>query len=84
VVETGASTQMGQIADMVSATKRSKSPLQQELDGLTKIFGFLAWGAVGVIAIVGLARGQDIETPCCCVCPPPSRRSPPACPPSCS
>jgi P-type Ca2+ transporter type 2C len=62
VVETGASTQMGHIADMVTATKRVKSPLQLELDGLTKIFGFLAWGAVAVIAIVGISRGQDTET----------------------
>ncbi len=62
VVATGQSTQMGQIANMVSATKRVKSPLQRELDNLTKIFGFLAWGAVGVIAIVGILRDQESET----------------------
>ena len=53
---------MGHIADMVTATKRTKSPLQRELDGLTKLFGILAWAAVAVIAIVGIARGQDAET----------------------
>jgi P-type Ca2+ transporter type 2C len=62
VTATGASTQMGRIAGMVSATKRTKSPLQVELDGMTKVFGFLAWGAVAIIAIVGIARGQDSET----------------------
>jgi Ca2+-transporting ATPase len=62
VVATGQSTQMGQIADMVSATKRVRSPLQIELDGLTKIFGFVAWAAIAVIAIVGIARDQDGET----------------------
>ena len=62
VTATGADTQMGRIADMVSATKRTKSPLQRELDGMTKVFGFLAWGAVAVIAVVGIARGQDGET----------------------
>ena len=62
VVATGQATQMGQIADMVTATKRSKSPLQQELDGLTKIFGILAWSAVAIIAIVGVARDQTGET----------------------
>ena len=62
VVATGADTQMGHIADMVTATKRTKSPLQIELDNLTKIFGFLAWGAVAIIAVVGVARGQDRET----------------------
>jgi Ca2+-transporting ATPase len=62
VVATGESTQMGRIADMVTATKRTKSPLQRELDGLTKIFGFLAWGAVAIIAIFGIARGMQTET----------------------
>ncbi len=62
VTATGQSTQMGRIADMVSATKRSRSPLQRELDGLTKVFGVLAWSAVAVIAIVGIARGQDRDT----------------------
>jgi Ca2+-transporting ATPase len=62
VTATGAGTQMGRIADMVTATKRTRSPLQRELDGMTKVFGFLAWGAVAVIGIVGLARGQEGET----------------------
>ena len=62
VTATGESTQMGHIADMVSATKRSRSPLQLELDGLTKAFGVIAWLAVMVIAVFGLIRGQDGET----------------------
>jgi Ca2+-transporting ATPase len=62
VTDTGQATQMGRIADMVTATKRVRSPLQRELDGLTKIFGLLAWTAVAIIAIVGIARGQDHET----------------------
>ncbi len=62
VTGTGAATQMGRIADMVTATKRTKSPLQIELDGMTKVFGVLAWGAVAIIAVVGLARDQDHET----------------------
>ena len=62
VTATGESTEMGHIANMVSATKRTKSPLQVELDGMTKVFGFLAWGAVAIIAIFGIARGQEAET----------------------
>ncbi len=62
VVATGESTQMGRIADMVTATKRTKSPLQRELDGLTKLFGALAWGAVAIIAVFGIARGLESET----------------------
>jgi P-type Ca2+ transporter type 2C len=62
VTATGAATQMGQIAGMVTATKRSKSPLQRELDGMTKVFGTLAWLVVGIIAVVGIARGQEAKT----------------------
>jgi Ca2+-transporting ATPase len=62
VTGTGEATQMGHIADMVSATKRSRSPLQQELDAMTKAFGVVAWIAVMVIAIFGLVRGQDRDT----------------------
>ena len=62
VTATGPATQMGRIADMVTATKRSRSPLQQELDGMTKVFGLIAWSAVAVIAGVGIARGQELDT----------------------
>src|SRR5215831_18011101 len=62
VTATGQATEMGRIAGMVTATKRSRSPLQRELDGMTKVFGLIAWLAVGVIAIFGIARGQDAST----------------------
>jgi Ca2+-transporting ATPase len=62
VVETGTSTQMGRIADMVTSTKRTRSPLQQELDSMTKVFGVVAWLAVGIIAVFGIARGQSLDT----------------------
>src|SRR5215475_8860458 len=62
VTATGTATQMGQIAGMVTATKRSKSPLQRELDGMTKVFGTIAFAAVAIIAIFGLVRGMDTTT----------------------
>jgi Ca2+-transporting ATPase len=62
VTDTGARTQMGRIAGMVNATQRTRSPLQRELDGLTKVFGAIAWSAVAVIALIGIARGQETET----------------------
>jgi P-type Ca2+ transporter type 2C len=62
VTATGQATQMGQIAGMVTATKRSRSPLQRELDSMTKVFGLIAWLAVAVIAIFGIVRGQDLTT----------------------
>lgn len=62
VTATGERTEMGQIAGMVTATKRSRSPLQRELDGMTKVFGTVAWLAVAVIAIAGILRGQRLPT----------------------
>ena len=62
VTATGSATEMGRIANMVSATKRSRSPLQRELDSMTTVFGILAWSAVTVIAIVGIIRGQKVDT----------------------
>ncbi|WP_442574903.1 cation-translocating P-type ATPase [Microbacterium sp. F51-2R] len=62
VTETGMDTQMGRIATMLSAVKPAKSPLQRELDSLTGVLGWIAWGAVAVIVITGLLRGQPIAS----------------------
>ncbi|MGI9528101.1 MAG: cation-transporting P-type ATPase, partial [Acidimicrobiia bacterium] len=37
ITETGMDTEMGRIATMLSSVERTRSPLQQELDGLTKV-----------------------------------------------
>ncbi|TDN87529.1 cation-transporting P-type ATPase [Microbacterium sp. BK668] len=62
VTDTGMDTQMGRIATMLSAVKPSKSPLQRELDSLTGVLGWIAWGAVAVIVITGLLRGQPVAS----------------------
>src|SRR6201993_178544 len=62
VTATGSATEMGKIAGMVTATQRSKSPLQRELDGMTKGFGLIAFLAVAIIDLFGLVRGQDPPT----------------------
>src|ERR1700749_3537103 len=62
VTATGSATEMGQMPRLVTATKRTKSPLQRELDGMTKVFGLIAFVAVAIILIFGIARGQDITT----------------------
>ena len=56
VTGTTMDTEMGQIATMLSSVTRSKSPLQTELDSLTKVLGLIAWGAVAFIVVVGLFR----------------------------
>ncbi|MWB98941.1 cation-translocating P-type ATPase [Agromyces seonyuensis] len=62
VTDTGMTTQMGRIASMLSAVKPAKSPLQRELDSLTGVLGWIAWGAVAIIVITGLARGQEVAS----------------------
>ena len=51
VTETGMRTQMGQIASMLSAVAPTKSPLQREMNQLTKVLGAIAWSAVAVIVV---------------------------------
>lgn len=62
VTETGMHTQMGQIASMLSAVAPSKSPLQRELNSLTKVLGIIAWTAVALIVVLGVIRGQSLTT----------------------
>jgi P-type Ca2+ transporter type 2C len=57
VTATAMATQMGQIASMLTSVERTRSPLQHELDRLTRVIGVVAWAAVAVIVAVGLARG---------------------------
>jgi P-type Ca2+ transporter type 2C len=61
VTATGMQTEMGQIATMLTAVKRVRSPLQRELDSLTKVLGLIAWTAVAFIVIVGLIRGLPFD-----------------------
>ena len=61
VTATGMQTQLGQIASMLTKVVRTRSPLQRELDTLTKVLGLVAWGAVAVIIVVGLVRGTPIQ-----------------------
>jgi Ca2+-transporting ATPase len=61
VVETGMRTQVGRIATLLSSVKTTRSPLQRELDGLTKVIGIVAWVAVAIIIAIGATRGQEID-----------------------
>src|SRR3954468_17933267 len=61
VTATGMETEMGRIATMLTSVQRTRSPLQRELDSLTKVLGLIAWSAVAFIVVVGLARGMDAQ-----------------------
>ena len=74
-------TQIGNIATLLSSVEKTKSPLQRELDKLTKVLGVIAWSAVAVIVLIGIAA-RPVRRATCCSWPrrwpsPPSR---PACP----
>ena len=61
VTGTGMETEMGKIATMLTSVTRTRSPLQKELGTLTYVLGFIAWGAVAFIVIVGVARGEKFS-----------------------
>src|SRR6478736_3903453 len=61
VTGTGMATQMGQIATMLTSVTRTRSPLQKELDTLTRVLGIIAWAAVAFIVVVGLIRGVPVS-----------------------
>jgi len=61
VTATGMQTEMGRIATMLTSVERTRSPLQKELDGLTRVLGVIAWSAVALIIVVGLIRGLPAE-----------------------
>lgn len=62
VVETGMSTQMGQIAEMIQTEEGVKTPLQKRLDVLGKTLGVAALAICAVIFLVGILYGKDVFT----------------------
>ncbi len=61
VTGTGATTEIGHIGSMLSATETDKTPLQKKLDELTKVITGIAALALVLIVVIGLARDQDLD-----------------------
>ncbi|MGI5176154.1 cation-translocating P-type ATPase [Dactylosporangium sp. CA-152071] len=61
VTATGIHTEMGRIATMLNTVHRTRSPLQRELDSLTRVLGIVAWTAVAFIVVVGWLRGLPLN-----------------------
>jgi P-type Ca2+ transporter type 2C len=61
VTATGMKTEIGHIADMLANTETSKTPLQKQLDSLSKIIASIAGVALVIVVLLGLARGQDFN-----------------------
>ncbi len=62
VTQTGMGTEIGHIADMLANTETEKTPLQKQLDGLSKVIASIAGVALVIVVGVGLANGEDFDT----------------------
>jgi P-type Ca2+ transporter type 2C len=62
VTETGMATEIGHIANMLANTESEKTPLQKQLDGLSKIIATIAGIALVLVVVLGLLRDESFET----------------------
>jgi P-type Ca2+ transporter type 2C len=62
VTATGMDTEIGHIANLLATTEADKTPLQQQLDGLSKIIATIAGVALVLVVILGLLRGESFDT----------------------
>src|SRR3954469_24287130 len=62
VTSTGMDTEIGHIADMLAHTETSATPLQKQLDALSKIIASIAAVALVLVVLLGLARGESFDT----------------------
>jgi P-type Ca2+ transporter type 2C len=61
VTATGMETEIGHIADLLANTTADKTPLQKQLDHLSKIIATLASVALVLVVVLGLARGEAFD-----------------------
>lgn len=61
VTETGMSTQLGKIAEMIQSVGLEQTPLQRRLDQLGKGLAVVALVIVSIVFVLGLLRGEDLR-----------------------
>jgi Ca2+-transporting ATPase len=61
VTETGMATELGKVAAMIQAAYPEQTPLQRRLNHVGKVLALAALGIVGVVFVLGLLRGEDLE-----------------------
>lgn len=62
VTATGMDTEIGHIARMLATTETTKTPLQKQLDSLSKIIASIAGVALVAVVLLGLAQGESFNT----------------------
>ncbi|WP_244928470.1 HAD-IC family P-type ATPase [Nocardioides sp. W7] len=62
VTATGMETEIGHIAELLASTEVSKTPLQKQLDSLSKVIAAIAAIALVIVVLLGLARGESFDT----------------------
>ena len=62
VTATGMGTEIGHIADLLATTEADKTPLQKQLDGLSKVIATIAGIALVLVVALGLLRGESFDT----------------------
>ncbi len=62
VTETGMATEIGHIATMLANTESEKTPLQKQLDGLSRIIASIAAVALVIVVVLGLINGDPFDT----------------------
>jgi P-type Ca2+ transporter type 2C len=62
VTSTGMGTEIGHIATLLAQTGTEKTPLQKQLDSLSKIIATIAGLALAFVVVLGLVRGESFDT----------------------
>ena len=63
ITATGMETEIGHIAGMLAATESEKTPLQKQLDALSKIIASIAAVALVFVVLLGVGPGRDLRHP---------------------
>ena len=62
VTATGMDTELGKIASLIQGVEDGQTPLQERLDHLGKVLAGVAGALVVALFLLGLIRGDDVET----------------------
>lgn len=59
---TGMDSELGKIASLIQGVEEGRTPLQERLDHLGKVLAAVAGALVALLFVMGLIRGDDLET----------------------